>query len=101
MPTEVLSTTARQRPELAQIVWRQACRAVGQPDRDGVAALALLRAAQDDPSVMAHALALGYSDLRTRPGDTASWAGAELLAEAIEFLGVKPQVDDITPQWER
>ena len=88
---------ARRAPELSEVVWQHALAIVERSDAgDPVRiALELLRAAHADPSVMAHALALGQSQLRADIDDPGARAAARVLEDAIDFLGGKPEANDI------
>jgi hypothetical protein len=110
MPAELVrpSTPGRRRvasrtapagrpPERAQLVWRRALKLAGPPsrhDRFGLA-LELLRAAHHGPATMAHALNLGRTRLHAHPEDDLARGGVAILEEAIAFLGIKPQANDI------
>lgn len=88
---------ARRPPERAQQVWQRALELAGPPsrhDRLGVA-LELLRAAHHGPATMTHALSLGRTRLHAHPDDARTRAGVAILEEAVAFLGVKPNADDI------
>jgi hypothetical protein len=77
-------------PERAQVVWRAAVRlATGTTDGERDVVLALLRAADFDPSTLRHALTLGHTPLRVRPDDARLCRGKYLLEQATHWLGAR------------
>ena len=84
-------------PELAQVVWHRALALArtGTGNDPFEVALDLLRTAQHQPGVMAHALTLSRTQIDSHPDDERARTGAEILQAAIAFLGIKPRPGDI------
>jgi hypothetical protein len=92
------------RPERAQAVWQAALRLTAEPapegeprPDDGAAVLAVLRAADFEPSTLRHALTLGRTRLRLRPHDPLLGGGRDLLVEAIAWLGARDTAGEVGP----
>lgn len=89
LPSRPVDASDEWRPlERSQVVWRRALE-LGSPagsERFG-AGLDLLRTAGNDPTTLAHALALGGAQLRHPSGDPAVQHGVDMLAWTVEFLG--------------
>ncbi len=91
--------TSAVRPlERAQLVWRRALELadpLAQRDQFAIA-LDLVRAAYNDPAIMAHALTLGRTYLRAHADDAFALGGARILEAAITFVGVEPRAGDVS-----
>lgn len=79
-------------PERAQVVWQAAVDLAG--DGPGVA-LALLRAADFDPSTLRHALTLGRTLRSRHPHDARLRNGQALLERATDWLGVRDSAGEV------
>ncbi|HZP15901.1 MAG TPA: hypothetical protein VFA96_08785 [Nocardioides sp.] len=75
--------------ERSQVVWHLAVELAGSTGAEDrfLVALELLRAAGNDPTTLAHALALGGAQLRHPSGDAAVQKGVDVLAWTVKFLG--------------
>jgi hypothetical protein len=78
-------------------VWQRSIELVDAGERPKLPdqALALLRAAGNDPDTMTHALGLGRSQARHPSNDETTHRGVRLLERAIAFLGVERQPGEI------
>ena len=86
--------------ERSQVVWRLALE-LGDPPADTdrfAVARRLVRAAGNDPTTLAHALALGDSRLRHPSADGAVQRGVDVLAWTVEFLGDRPPLHSVVAE---
>jgi hypothetical protein len=85
-----VASVAERPLERAQVVWARAIE-LAVPlrwKRFGVT-ISVLRAAEHDSAVLAHAVVLGRSHVRDHPSDEVGMRAIRLLERAIRFLGVK------------
>jgi hypothetical protein len=83
----------RDRPlEQAQTVWQRALDLADRGERNEPFAgvIDVLNAAKHDSTTLAHALALGRTQLRVESDTIGIDRAVRMLARAVEFLGVKP-----------
>jgi hypothetical protein len=80
-------------PEEAQTVWQRALDLADPLERSAPLAgvIDLLSAAPHDSTTLAHALALGRTRLRGSADAIGFARAVELLARAVDFLGVRPE----------
>jgi hypothetical protein len=83
----------RGRPlEQAQVLWQHALKRAGaDEDREPLAeVIDVLAAADHDSTTLAHALALGRTQLRGEADIRGAHQAVRTLTRAVEFLGAKP-----------
>lgn len=85
--------TRDRHPEEAQTVWQRALDLTDPIARSAPFAgvIEMLAAARHDSTTLAHALALGRTQLRASADAIGLAQAVELLAQAVDFLGVRPE----------
>jgi hypothetical protein len=69
--------------------------ALAVPPDIGDAAIDLLRAAENDKTILRHALRIGRLRVERGPGDESVRNGVRLLEAVLAFLSSKPRVDEV------
>jgi hypothetical protein len=69
--------------------------ALAVPPDIGDVAIDLLRAAENDRTILRHALRIGRLRMERRPGEESIRNGVRLLEAVVAFLSIKPRADEV------